>query len=127
MLIYLIGYYFVLIFSIVFKFLNSEYLNVEFLKEYNNYKLFHYNSVDGKFIFQSILNVISFIPLGFLLLYNIRKPLISVICILLTTVCFEIIQLEFGIGVFDINDIFFNFTGGLIGVVFYFILSKTKK
>lgn len=116
-----------MIFSIVFKFLNSEYLNVEFLKEYNNYKLFHYNSVDGKFIFQSILNVISFIPLGFLLLYNIRKSLISVIGILLTTVCFEIIQLEFGIGVFDINDIFFNFTGGLIGVFFYFILSKTKK
>lgn len=124
----LVLYYIVLIVSIVFKFFKKEYLNIEFVNEYNNYKLFYFYVLNKEYYIQIILNILSFIPLGFLLVYNIRKysGVICSVLILLSSLSFEIVQLEFELGVFDINDIVFNFVGGIIGVLMYCLLSKNK-
>ena len=122
----LVLYYVVLIISIVFKFFNKEYLTIDFVKDYNNYKIFYFYVLNKEYCIQILLNIVSFIPLGFLLIYNIRKYkiLVTSILILLSSLSFEVIQLEFKIGVFDINDIVFNYFGGLIGITIYFLLSK---
>ena len=124
----LVLYYIVLIVSIVFKFFKKEYLNIEFVNEYNNYKLFYFYVLNKEYYIQIILNILSFIPLGFLLVYNIKKysGVICGVLILLSSLSFEIVQLEFELGVFDINDIVFNFVGGIIGVLTYCLLSKNK-
>ena len=122
----LVLYYVVLIISIVFKFFKKEYLTIDFVKDYNNYKIFYFYVLNKEYCIQILLNIVSFIPLGFLLIYNIRKYkiLVTSILILLSSLSFEVIQLEFKIGVFDINDIVFNYFGGLIGITIYFLLSK---
>ena len=127
-IILLILYYIVLVVSIVFKFFKKEYLNIEFVNEYNNYKLFHFYVLNKEYYTQIILNIFSFVPLGFILIYNIRKykVIISSVLIMLSSLSFEIIQLQFELGVFDINDIAFNFAGGLIGVIIYCLLSKNN-
>ena len=115
--IILILYFILLVISIVFKFFSLKHLDIEVNNEYNNYKLFYFPYYNKEFVIQCILNVLSFIPFGFLLVIVINKYeiVLSLLFIILSSLCFEIIQLEFKIGIFDINDLFFNVFGGLFG------------
>lgn len=88
--------------------------NIHFLRSYKEaWIIFSINS--WKFI---ILNIIMFIPLGFILpLFNnrFRKVYISFGVGLLLTLFIESVQLLAGFGIFDIDDIFNNSLGALIG------------
>lgn len=68
-------------------------------------------------------NIIGFIPLGFLFPFFMgrrAKGIKTVLAVFLVSLGFEWIQLKTGIGVFDVDDLFLNTTGGLIGLILYY-------
>lgn len=67
-------------------------------------------------------NLLMFIPMVFVvfLLFDKEvKAFVMALVLLFTSVFIEILQYEFNLGVFDINDILLNFVGGLIGLLFF--------
>jgi glycopeptide antibiotics resistance protein len=71
-------------------------------------------------------NIALFIPLGIFLPLVIGKEymsLKSVCCIsILVSLCFEVSQVVFSIGTFDVDDLLLNTFGGMLG---YFIFKST--
>ncbi|MBL7751014.1 MAG: VanZ family protein [Chitinophagaceae bacterium] len=68
-------------------------------------------------------NIIGFIPLGFLFPFFMGrnlKGIKTILAVFLISLGFEWIQLKTGIGVFDVDDLFLNTTGGLIGLILYY-------
>ncbi len=81
-----------------------------------------------KLFFKNVVgNMIMFIPFGFFTSYFLKlKKLYSVfILTLLTSITIETTQLLIG-RVFDIDDIFLNIIGGLIGYFIFKIIYKIK-
>ncbi len=74
-------------------------------------------------------NVLCFIPFGFYLPI-LNKKLKSMILIIIMTFCFsliiELIQLIFKVGCFDVDDMFLNTIGGLIGYLIFLIYRKVR-
>lgn len=79
------------------------------------------------------LNVILFVPFGFLLRAVLEKQMQKIKSLtvlfgsLALTLCIETIQLFTGTGVFDIYDIFANTLGGMIGSLFAYITIRLAK
>jgi glycopeptide antibiotics resistance protein len=76
-----------------------------------------------------ILNIFMFIPFGFLLpLLNkhFHKPYITWVLGLLFTLSIEITQLIIKVGAFDVDDIFNNFLGSIIGYFLVMSLLSSK-
>lgn len=71
-------------------------------------------------------NILIFIPFGiFISIVNYKKNFIlNLFLIFLTSLSFEVIQYVFSIGSTDINDLITNTLGGLVGIIFYWILKK---
>jgi len=92
----------------------QSYANIHFLRSYKEaWNIFSINS--WQFI---ILNIIMFIPLGFILpLFHkrFRKVYINFGAGFILTLFIELVQLSAGLGIFDIDDIFNNSLGTLIG------------
>ena len=44
----------------------------------------------------------------------------------ITSLSFELIQLSTGWGIFDVDDIFLNTLGGIIGIIIYHLITKNK-
>jgi glycopeptide antibiotics resistance protein len=95
---------------------------------------FYLGSINGDFygrqqLFYSILNVLLFIPWGFLLEFCRRKSstiirVFMVTCYsFLTSIAIECLQYITKRGHFEINDIVTNTVGGFIGAVFAVIVS----
>lgn len=61
--------------------------------------------------FVVLINIILFIPIGFILKLNKKNALLVIVSILIV----EISQYLFSLGIFDVGDILANFTGYLIG------------
>lgn len=78
------------------------------------------------YAFKNIIgNIIVFIPLGFFVSKIWFKNIFiktSLMCIL-TILIIEFVQLVFKIGIFDVDDIFLNFIGCLVGYFVNFLLS----
>ena len=75
-----------------------------------------------------VLNVLLFVPFGFLLPY-LKKTLSlkqTVLCCFLLTLCIECLQLIFKRGIFDIDDLICNTAGGLIGGLIVFVFRAKK-
>lgn len=72
-------------------------------------------------------NVIGFMPFGFLMPLLSRKFL-NLKVIILATFClslaFELIQLIFRFGSFDVDDLILNTFGGVLGYLFIFLILK---
>lgn len=69
-------------------------------------------------------NVLAFAPFGFLLplLDEKYRSLIRIILLsMLFSICVEVMQLLLKVGIFDVDDIIMNTTGGLLGYLFYVI------
>lgn len=67
-------------------------------------------------------NIIGFLPVGFLLCIIIRHRFrygLVVFTVFSISLCFEIIQLLTGWGVFDVDDLILNTFGGLLGIFFF--------
>jgi glycopeptide antibiotics resistance protein len=79
----------------------------------------------AKMIAQIVANILMFVPLGFLLpvvFPKLRRCIMTLACILLTSLSIEILQYYIGRSA-DIDDLIQNFTGGAIGYLLFYILS----
>ncbi len=71
------------------------------------------------FLTNIVGNVLLFVPLGYLLIRGTRGRFFVVLFMgLLVIMFFEIVQLFSGLGVFDVDDIFLNMVGIIIGYIF---------
>ncbi|NLP27549.1 MAG: VanZ family protein [Clostridia bacterium] len=74
---------------------------------------------DSQSIIITAMNISFFIPIGFL--FRNKKGSFSILIILLVLLFVETTQYIFKLGIFDIDDIIFNFIGFVIG---YKIIGK---
>ena len=74
------------------------------------------------FIINVVLNVVAFIPFGFILPIispKNRKFFNIFLLSLEMTLAIEILQMVFQVGIFDVDDIFMNTLGGTLGYILY--------
>lgn len=79
----------------------------------------------GKVISNLAGNVIGFLPFGMLLPAFSRRFRSGILVTFLSfdvSLCIELIQLTFKVGIFDVDDIMMNTLGGLIGYGIFVIL-----
>lgn len=102
-------------------------INLIFLK--NTWKLlFAQSKVD--FYYNSVGNVLAFLPFGFLMPNVIKKTKCFwqvLVLGVLTSTLIEALQFLLLTGVSDIDDVFFNTCGVLIGYGLYFFIKHFKK
>lgn len=82
----------------------------------------------SKLFFRNVIgNMIMFIPYGFFISYvlKIKKPITAVLLTFVVSFTIEITQALIG-RVFDIDDIFLNIIGGLVGYVLFYLMDKLK-
>ena len=102
---------------------NNYFLNSINLEPFIDYKMQY-----GGALRQIILNIIMFIPFGFLLPQVSKRRFIGVMIFsLMFTLSIECTQLlktyvSFSGRIFDVTDMITNFTGGVIGYILYAIL-----
>lgn len=92
-----------------------------------------YNMLGGTRTYKAVLNlfgnIVCFMPFGLFVPY-IFKRRISFIKVVFTTfmfsLCIEVIQLYFMIGIFDVDDLILNTLGGALGYVVYAVLNKIR-
>lgn len=74
-------------------------------------------------------NIALFIPLSIILLNYFKFLTYSNVIFtnFITSLSFELIQLATGWGVFDVDDIFLNTLGGIIGLVIYHLITHKKR
>ena len=93
------------------------------LTPFSTIRLFSSKRVSSEYSYKNIGgNIIGFIPIGILLplLFSFfRKFGWLVGAVFLLSLLFELTQLVGGIGVFDVDDLILNTTGGMIGWLFY--------
>lgn len=92
--------------------------------------IFGNTGVSKSVVWNNILgNIFAFVPLGLYLQMIKRENTIKkgVMQILLISLLVEILQLAFGIGAGDVDDIILNTLGGLLGIICYQLLLKICK
>ena len=87
-----------------------------------------YNMLGGTRTYKAVLNL--FGNIACLFVPYIFKRRISFIKVVFTTfmfsLCIEVIQLYFMIGIFDVDDLILNTIGGALGYVVYAVLNKIR-
>lgn len=88
-------------------------------------EMFRYDFGSRLFIKNVLGNMLLFIPYGFFMGYylKIKKPISILLLCLLVSGTIETTQLLIG-RVFDVDDIFLNVIGGMIGYFIYYIIKK---
>lgn len=88
-------------------------------------EILRYNIGSRLFIKNILGNMLLFLPFGFFVSYylEIKKPYIPLLLTLIASTAIECVQMVIG-RVFDIDDIFLNILGGVLGYVMYYILFK---
>lgn len=115
----LFGYLFLTISAtIIFREVSETY-------RYSFYPFLNYTKLYNEMLAQIILNVVMFIPIGFLIGGAVKNmntlKILGIGCFLSLTI--EIIQLLSKRGVFNIDDIIHNTIGGIIGYGIYRLTS----
>ena len=94
-------------------------------------KLSHYATLDvkGKFYFieDIVGNILIFIPFVIALSFLFPKKRSDkelFFLVLITTISIECLQYIFDVGVFDVDDIALNLTGGVIGIYLFNLIHR---
>ncbi|WEV43012.1 VanZ family protein [Lactobacillus sp. ESL0684] len=101
-------------------------INLTFLKE--TWKLF-YASSQLDFFYNSLGNILCFIPFGFLapFVFSKKQSFWRVILAgIILSVFIEGMQFLLQTGVSDIDDVFFNSCGAIIGYLFYWLVNRFR-
>lgn len=90
-------------------------------------EMFRYDFGSRLFIKNVLGNMLLFVPYGFFMGYylKIKKPIAILLLCLIVSGTIETTQLLIG-RVFDVDDIFLNIIGGIIGFVLYKLLEDIK-
>lgn len=101
--------------------------NFVFMKE--TWKLLYARSrVD--FIYNSFGNILCFVPIGFLapLVFSKKQSFLRVVLGgMLFSILIEVMQFFLATGVSDIDDVFFNTCGAIIGYVFFLMFKRFRR
>ena len=104
--------------------------NLEFFKEIGRFLKYREQLGLESFVVNILGNILAFAPFGFLLPI-IHKRYQSFIKIIFLSILFsltvEVIQLFLKVGIFDVDDILLNTTGGVVGYLFYLICHAIYK
>jgi len=113
-IIYLIALFWILLFKLGVRFSYMENRNVN---------LIPFDKID---VAEIILNVVIFIPLGIYagVLFKRWGFVKKLVFFFLISLMFEVLQLIFRIGAFDITDIITNILGGIIGSLIFEAIEK---
>ena len=115
----LIVYVLLLTWIIVFKF-RLKLADLKYIRSINIIPFKSNGMVNG--IRETFINLVLFIPFGMYLEYLFKNKRISNIAtIILTSLCYEVLQYILHIGVSDITDIIMNTLGGVIGMILVYI------
>ncbi len=120
-------YLLLLIWLVVFK-LNFSIGDIHKVRDINVIPFHYENVIEGDMpLFEALLNVFVFIPLGFLLHKAFRwKVLKEILLVAGVSFIFEATQYILAIGATDITDLITNTLGGIIGIVISILLLKIK-
>lgn len=81
---------------------------------------------NGKAFLNLFGNVLCFMPFGFYQAIEFRNKKAMIrkvtLCTFFFSFCVEIVQLIFKIGIFDVDDLILNTTGGILGGILYKLL-----
>ena len=113
-----------LYFTVIGRYSHEEY-------DYQIHIFYSYRFLLEQFDFQSIrqlaINLVMLIPVGFLLSVIIKgkyKYVIALVLCLLLTVFIESMQLWMKCGSFEIDDMFNNLIGAVIGILIYTLIHR---
>lgn len=103
--------------------------NLELFKEIKRF--YHYREQLGMkaFLLNIVGNVVGFMPCGFFLPIVSRRGRKWYNAILLCfglSLCIEVTQLVFRVGSFDVDDLFLNTLGGVLGYILYRIVQRFR-
>ena len=120
-------YFMLLIWLVVFK-LNFSISDIHKVRDINLIPFHYENVMEGDIpLFEALLNVIVFVPFGFLLHKAFYwKFLKEILLIAGISFAFEVTQYVLAIGVTDITDFITNILGGIIGIGLSILLLKRK-
>lgn len=110
---------------------SNEYrYNLVLFKELKRFILYRKEIGIESFIVNIFGNVLAFTPFGFVLpiISVSNRKLINIALLSLEfSLTIELIQLIFKVGIFDVDDLFLNTIGGILGGIFFFICRKILK
>lgn len=91
-------------------------------------EIMRYSITSRLFIKNVIGNMLMFLPFGFFMSYylDLDKPYLQIALTIIASASIETVQMCIG-RVFDVDDIFLNLLGGLLGYLFYKLLKKVGK
>lgn len=101
---------------------NANFILFDFVNQYHN------QGLSQTLLINILGNLALFIPLSIILI-NYFKSLTYcniIFANFITSLSFELIQLSTGWGIFDVDDIFLNTLGGIIGIIIYHLITKNK-
>lgn len=137
MVVILFGVYLLVLFYLLFfsetygRTMDSGYrYNVELFKEIKRFWC-NRDSLGFSSVVTNLLgNIIAFAPFGFFLpiLCRVGKNIIGCVALsALFSLAVEVVQLFTKVGAFDVDDIFLNAIGGLVGFLVYYIVWKPRE
>ncbi|MDF2537000.1 MAG: putative rane protein [Herbinix sp.] len=98
--------------------------NLEFLKEIKRFIKYRERIGFESFVVNIMGNILAFAPFGFMLplLNNKLRSFFKIAFLsIFFSLMVECLQLAFRVGIFDVDDIFLNSIGGIIGYLFFAI------
>lgn len=104
--------------------------NLEFMKEIIRFIQYRDKVGLESFVVNILGNILAFTPFGFLLPMlsaKYRQFFFVAFLSLLFSLLVETIQMLFRVGIFDVDDLFLNTIGGILGYVFYLIIRMILK
>lgn len=108
----------------------TEYAyNLELFKEIRRFYIYR-EQLGARAVFLNLVgNVVGFIPFGFFLPVVSRRGRRWYNAFMIgffLSLCIETVQLVFKVGSFDVDDLFLNTLGGILGFVMYRIVQKIR-
>ena len=105
--------------------MKDYHYNLELFKEIHRFIQYRKQLGMESFVVNILGNVLAFAPFGFLLptlSKNYRNFFVTTFLSLLFSLCVETTQLVLRVGIFDVDDIFMNTIGGMLGYIAFAII-----
>ncbi len=120
-IMYSIALFWILLFKMGVQFSYMENRNINLIPFRES--LFLHNKIN---VGETLLNVVIFIPLGIYAGVLFKRWTVGkkLLCFFLISLMFEMLQLIFRLGAFDITDIITNTSGGIIGLIIFGVIKK---
>jgi len=131
-IIYIVGLCYFLFFAEMFgrTHITGDYqYNLELFREIKRFWTYR-ESLGFKAVFLNLFgNVVGFIPFGLLLpilFPKVKNIVLVMISTFMLSLCFEVFQLVFKVGCFDVDDLLLNTVGGFVGYIIFRILTVRR-